>query len=113
MTLQGRRRPDTSQDSLPDDIQAGDYWKVLDGDSGEPIRITNAPGNLTGGCWMVVAPMPDGAFGIGQLRLHTVREEEDGTISVRPGRVQQLDPNARASGQVVPRLYRKGVWRDA
>lgn len=83
--LTGRRRPDLAQDSLPDDIQAGDYWKCLNVGNGEPVR-SDAPSNLTGGVWMVVAPLGDaGGFGIGRLENHTVREEDDGTISVRPG----------------------------
>ncbi|WP_156718138.1 hypothetical protein [Nocardioides sp. Leaf307] len=39
-------------------------------------------GNLTGGVWGFVSP--DG-IGISTLALHTVREHDDGTISIRPG----------------------------
>lgn len=82
--LEGRRRGDLRMSELPDDIQPGDYWKVL-GDDGEPLHL-DRPGNLTGTCWHVVAPLGEaGGFGIGRLENHTVREEEDGTISVRPG----------------------------
>lgn len=81
----GRRRPDTPLSCMPDDIRRGDYWKVLDRESGEPLQY-EAPSNLTGTSWMVVAPLGDGeGFAIGRLTLHTVREHEDGTISVRPG----------------------------
>lgn len=81
----GRRRPDTPQDSLPDDLQRGDYWKLLDVSSGEPVQ-ENHPSNLTGTAWMVCVPMGDReGFSVATLRLHTVREHEDGTISVRPG----------------------------
>ena len=83
--MQGRRRPDLRESDLPDDIQAGDYWKLLDDESGEPIVIVGAASNLTSTSWRVVAPMPSGGFAIGTLRFHTVREEDDGTISVRPG----------------------------
>lgn len=81
--MQGRRRPDTVLGELPDDIQPGDFWKVLDKD-GAPRRSEH-PGNLTGGVWYVAAPLPSGSFGIGRLENHTVREHEDGTITVAPG----------------------------
>ena len=65
---------------LPEDIQPGDYWKCLSSD-GTPVHVGSEQGNLTGGVWMVCAPRG----GVGTLVHHTVREEEDGTISVRPG----------------------------
>lgn len=82
-TLQGRRRPDTRWDLLPEDIQPGDYWREVN-DDGEPT-VSNEPGNLTHGIWWVAAPMSTTSFALGRLTLHTVREETDGTISVRPG----------------------------
>lgn len=84
-TLQGRRRPDQPPGHLPDDIQPGDYWRPLAKD-GQPERADH-PGNLTGAVWVVVAPNhdTDRAWMMGRLELHTVREHEDGTISVRPG----------------------------
>ncbi len=80
MNLQGRRLPDTEGGWFPDgDIRAGDYWKVL----GE---TSAAPSNLTGTVWFVVAPGPKpGQKMYARLTLHTVREEEDGTISIRSG----------------------------
>jgi hypothetical protein len=84
LPLIGRRREDTPLSTLPDDIRAGDYWKVVDGE-GNPLKSTE-PGNLTGGVWMVVAPIGDGSgYAIGRLTKHTVRENSDGTISVKPG----------------------------
>jgi hypothetical protein len=80
----GRRRPDTPRIDLPADIQRGDYWKVLTS-SGDPACVGGEPGNLTKTEWMVVAPLGETAYGIGRLTKHTVREHEDGTISVRPG----------------------------
>jgi hypothetical protein len=71
--MTGRRRPDTPRGELPDDIRAGDFWKV--GENSE---------SPTGVEWMVVSPVEKG-YGIGRLVHHTVREHEDGTISVRPG----------------------------
>lgn len=84
----GRRRPDTPLDSLPDDIKAGDYWKILNVGDGLPRVSEGSPenGNLTGTCWYVVAPVGDAdGYALGRLEVHTVREHEDGTISVRPG----------------------------
>lgn len=71
----GRRRPDMPLGDLPADIQPGDYWKVLD----DP-RAADSP---TGTVWMIVGPEP--GYGVGTLVHHTVREHDDGTISVRPG----------------------------
>jgi hypothetical protein len=80
----GRRLPDTRRSFLPDDIQRGDYWKVLTEDD-KPVCLENESENLTKTEWMVVAPLGETAYGIGRLTKHTVREHEDGTISVRPG----------------------------
>lgn len=82
-TFQGRRRPDQRPGDLPDDIRPGDYWKRLDAD-GQPLRISAHASNLTGAAWAVVAPASFG-WALGNLEAHTVREHEDGTISVRPG----------------------------
>jgi hypothetical protein len=83
--LQGRRRDDTVLGDLPSDIQPGDYWKVLDAD-GTPKKST-AESNLTKMCWHVAVPLGigDEAYSLGYLVNHTVREHEDGTISVLPG----------------------------
>jgi hypothetical protein len=73
----GRRRPDQDHvGDLPEDIQPGDYWKILG-------LTSEFESNLTGTCWYVVAP--ETGFGVAMLRAHTIREEGDGTISVRPG----------------------------
>ena len=83
--LAGVRLPDTTLDYLPAGIVRGAYWKVLDRKTGRPLR-SDEPGNLTGGVWMVAAPIGAGSgYAIGRLTKHTVREHEDGTISVRPG----------------------------
>lgn len=82
MTLQGRRRHDLPFAELHEDIRPGDYWKILDAE-GQPRRSSD-PSNLEGTCWYVVAPIGDG-FALGRLEKHTVREHDDGTISVRPG----------------------------
>lgn len=86
--MQGRRLEDTVEGSFPlayDDLKPGDYWKVLREDTGEPA-VSEAPSNLTHGVWYVIAPGPrSDAKMIARLTLHTVREHDDRTISVRPG----------------------------
>ena len=75
--IQGRRLPDAQFSEFPLDKQPGDYWKVIDYDLGDAY-----PSNLTRTVWRFTSP--DGN-GDGLLMSHTVREEEDGTISIRPG----------------------------
>lgn len=87
MTLQGRRLEDTEQGRFPlpyDQLKPGDYWKVLDDQIGGPLMV-DIPTNLTGLVWTVIAPGPHGHKLLADLTAHTVREHEDGTISVRPG----------------------------
>lgn len=83
--MKGRRLHDTVIDRIPGEVRAGDYWRVLieDSDGLRPMNVTE-PSNLTGGVWRVAAPMSYG-YAIGTMTKHTVREHEDGTISVRPG----------------------------
>lgn len=88
---QGRRRPDQRYFEIPEDVQPGDYWRCLHRKTNEPMHADHlveghdaaARGNLTGGVWGVACPDHDEL--IGCLTLHTAREHEDGTISVRPG----------------------------
>lgn len=75
----GRRRPDQELDNLPDDIQPGDYWKYVTAD-GTPIKSAD-PENLTHTIW---GYSPPEIGGVAHLTKHTVREHEDGHISVRP-----------------------------
>jgi hypothetical protein len=83
-TLTGRRLPDLIEGNLPPDLQAGDYWKILNED-GTPRKVLRT-GKLTEDTWYVVAPIGDAdGFALGRLDHHTVREHEDGTISVRAG----------------------------
>ena len=118
--MQGRRRRDTLRGELPDDgilvppeaeIRAGDYWKVLNAGTGEPA-VSLEPSNLTGTVWMVVAPLGDG-YGLGTLSKHTVREHEDGTISVRPGDGSSNSILiSRPSGLSWHGFLEHGVWRQ-
>ena len=56
--------------ALPGPFQPGDFWRIIDPDDGL-------------GEWRFYGPLV--GFGIGNLVNHTVREHEDGTISVLPG----------------------------
>lgn len=80
--MKGRRLPDTPFGDLPEGLEPGAYWRYLDRHTREPLNMTQYPSNLTGTVWGYYSP--DGN-GIGTLVQHTVREHEDGTISVRPG----------------------------
>lgn len=88
--VRGRRLPDVEYGEIPDDPQPGDYWKyVKDGrplsarehcngaDPSSPVHQ-----NLTDTVWGFYSP--DGN-GIGTLSIHTVRENSDGTITIKPG----------------------------
>ena len=78
------RLPDTDQGTLPDGFQEiGSYWKILI--DGKP-KIVHAPGKLTEECWRITVPIGDeDGYAIANLDHHTVREHEDGTISVIAG----------------------------
>lgn len=76
--IQGRRLPDVEfakNYERRDQEQPGDYYRVLNDPDPYP------PSNLTGQTWYVVAPNGVG----GSLHNHTVREEDDGSITVKPG----------------------------
>lgn len=84
--MNGRRREDTLHGDLPAQLEPGDYWRVLNRDGSGPRVITEHESNLTGQHWMVAVPFVDhgmGPYAIGNLAMHTVREHDDGTISVR------------------------------
>lgn len=81
--VKGRRLPDTVIGELPDDIQPGDYWKYLSRDGSHVLMADPTyTSNLTGTVWGYMSP--DGN-GIGTLMQHTVRENRDGTITIRAG----------------------------
>lgn len=117
----GRRLPDTRFGDLPetlDDLRPGDYWRYTVGE-GEQVRPVSAKamygdkaaGNLTDGVWGYVSP--DGN-GIGTLAAHTVREHEDGTISIRPG--DGTSNSVLHSGGAQDRTWHgyvdHGVWQE-
>lgn len=89
MSITGRRLPDTQFSYLPlplDELQPGDIWKYVNAD-GTPVSAASLypkhdmSGNLTDCVWGYAAPTQ----GLGTMSLHTVRENEDGTVSIRPG----------------------------
>lgn len=104
--MKGRRLCDTSINSLPDDIQPGDYWKITDLDLGE-----SHPTNLTRTVWGFYSP--DGN-GVAHLLGHTVREEDDGTISVRPGdgSSNSILHTGGNKGQTWHGYIEHGEWRE-
>lgn len=97
---------------LPADVQPGDFWRYVTAE-GEPVKAgddAQERGNLTGGVWGVYAPRG----GIGTLRLHTVREHEDGTISVRPGdgSSNSILQSAIGTGEGWHGYIERGVWSE-
>lgn len=88
MSFQGRRLEDTREGFFPllyDELMGGDIWKVLDRETNEPKVVTDHPSNLTGFHWMCIAPAVNGVKMFANLLAHTVREHDDGTVSVRAG----------------------------
>lgn len=85
--MKGRRLPDTKNGDFPlpyDELKPGDIWKVLDRGTNEP-RVVHNESNLTGFVWLAIAPGPKDLMMLATLELHTVREHDDGTVSVRAG----------------------------
>lgn len=107
----GRRLPDVRLGDLPDELRPGDFWKYLDPDTGEAMHVEEA-GNLTGTVWGYYSP--DGN-GIGTLRLHTVRENDDGTITVAPGdgSSNSILHSGGAKDQTWHGYIDHGVWTEA
>lgn len=106
--IEGRRREDVRFGELPDDLQPGDYWKYLDRKTGEPMK-SDCKENLTGGVWGFCAP---NECGIGLLTKHTVREHDDGRITIQPNdgssnSVKIVGANCEWHGFVY-----NGVWKS-
>ena len=76
--MQGRRLPDWDAHlgaRMEPHMEPGDYMKALD------FPVDPPASNLTGDTWYVKTP--NGLSG--NLHAHTVREEDDGSITVKPG----------------------------
>lgn len=106
----GRRRDDLPLDRLPDDLQPGDYWKCLRGDGEFPIIVRDEPSNLTGTMWGFCSPIG----GVGMLRKHTVRENDDRTINVLPddGSSNSILFKNGEDGQSWHGFIYDGEWRE-
>jgi hypothetical protein len=106
-TLQGRRRPDTRLGDMPDPWpEPGDYWRPTH-DDGRPLT-SDEPGNLTGTVWMFCAP--NGA--IGTLTMHTVREHDDGTITVAAGDGSSNSILITGGGTSWHGYIARGMWSE-
>ena len=106
--MKGTRLADTQLGGLPDGCDTpGAYWKYVNSED-EPLR-PNEPGNLTNTMWGFCGPHG----GIGTLSKHTVREEEDGTISVRAN--DGSSNSIRFGGGNIPEWHgyiEHGVWNE-
>jgi hypothetical protein len=106
--VKGRRRGDVREGDLPHNFKPGDFWKVLDRETGEPCKVTH-PGKLTEDVWKFCAP----TGGVGTLEAHTVREHDDGTISVRPGDGSSNSIGFDTGGKRAWHGYiEKGEWQE-
>lgn len=105
--MKGRRLPDTPFHELPrEDLQPGDYWKWTTEFLAEDPNVY--PTNLTRTVWGFYSP--DGN-GLGTLLSHTVREEDDGTISIRPGDGSSNSVLHTGGGRSWHGYVEHGEWR--
>lgn len=108
-TTQGRRRDDVSFGDLPEEVEPGDYWKYLDRETSEAMKV-DEPSNLTGTVWGFYAPA---GGGIGTLVKHTVRENEDDTATIAPGDGSSNSVLISAGdGESWHGYLERGVWRE-
>jgi len=129
MAMKGRRLKNARVGNYPlpyDELKPGDYWKVMDRNTGRALNVRDNHGdrhwwgkeddnrfdqNLTGGVWGVIDPT--GRYGL--LSIHTVREEKDGTISVRPGDGSSNSILISGGSSTKPPWHgyiEHGVWRE-
>jgi hypothetical protein len=105
--MKGRRLPDTRWHDLPnEELKPGDYWIWTHINLGD-----SQPTNLTG--LVMGFYSPDGN-GIGTLLSHTVRIEDDGTVSVRPGdgSSNSILHSGGATGKSWHGYLNHGVWEE-
>lgn len=104
--LQGRRRESPEPGELVPNLEHGDYWRehrVL------WTEIAEAdPTNLTHTAWGYYLE----GFGVGYMAHHTVREHEDGTISVLPndGSSNSILCRKSPDTEFFHGYIRRGVW---
>lgn len=112
--MKGRRLPDTVFGEIPSGARPGDYWKYLErglGDVQKPMQALHPMTNLTDTVWGFYSP--DGN-GMGTLMQHTVREHDDGSISILPGdgSSNSVLHQGGASGKVWHGYVYEGEWRE-
>jgi len=99
----GRRLPDVAladHHDATDVMEPGDYVRIL----GYPGPLP--PSNLTGEVWFVVTP--NGL--LGNLASHTVREEDDGSVSVSPGDGSSNSILVTGSDRTWHGYITRGLW---
>ncbi len=104
--IQSRRLPDVEWEDNAlrrEQEEPGVYYRVLNDPEPYP------PSNLTKQTWYVVTP--NGLHG--SLHNHTVREEDDGSISVKPG--DGSSNSILVNGAVQPEGWKPGdgAWPKA
>lgn len=129
MELIGRRLADTQMTQFPlpyDDLMPGDYWLVRTFDDRRLLNVREHledrgfwgredderyNGNLTG--WVMGCIDPLGHYGM--LSIHTVRVEDDGTVSVRPndGSSNSILIKRRANEERFHGFIEHGKWHGA
>jgi hypothetical protein len=106
-TFPGRRRGTPPTGEVPPNLEKGDYWKLAYDDPWSEKARASAS-NLTGGAWRFYLGEE---LGLGLLVHHTVREHEDGTISVRPNDGSSNSILQHGSRSVSWHGYiERGVW---
>lgn len=108
--IPGRRRPDTPLGCLPDDLQLGDYWKCTRPSDGLPVIVKDCPSNLTNMQWFIYGPKA--GLGCATIPHHTVREEDDGTASIRPGDGSSNSVVVTDGKELWHGYLDHGVWKE-
>lgn len=118
MSWQGRNRTADIEEAtmFPFDVQPWDYWRL--GETVPDIEKGNLTGLLYGVCipkekngpTQTDSPAHYTGYAIATLSFHTVREHDDGTISVLPG-------DGSSNSILVPRTdfhgyINHGVWYE-
>lgn len=104
--LQGRNRGKIPFGKWPEDLQNGDYWLITQ-DDGELIESPE-PGNLTK--LIMGMKSPNGCYA--QLTKHTVRINDDDTLSVLPGDGSSNSILVSCGGDSWHGYLYNGVWKE-
>lgn len=124
--MNGRRLDGAPIGQFPikyEDLKPGDYWQVLTPDGDRPLNVHQVedrywPGddavfaqNLTGHVFGVIDP----AGRYGMLSIHTVRIEDDDTISILPGDGSSNSVLIKGGSSDAPEWHgyiEHGVWNE-